>query len=344
MDPIPLCQKTILLTESNHLQLYRKHATLCAAALAPSIPACPAVAEAIGGKIPFGPVFSSIPGPKEPSVNYPDATETLIERYKEQLRPVLSEQTDFFYLRSTDSFASLRCAVLAATDLCGQTLLAEIQIAPDGLLPFGTHPTAAIGVLQRIGVSTVILNCEDPDVLEHALMQCAPHARISLGIRIHPTWLTDARHFPCAEVFMPKQPEDTPALVTALEHWHGFTSCIRDEDDFLMAPDGTRAHFIHPTVDISAEIPLDSHLSERLLEAEDDSGAIKLVFECEEDLIRFEEEVFMLTRPVCLCAEQPELLERALRIYPGLALYDGTWELEPRILKYFSEKYGMICL
>ena len=39
-----------------------------------------------------------------------------------------------------------------------------------------------------------------------------------------------------------------------------------------------------------------------------------------------------------------EFSAKALRIYCGLALYDGTWEQEPRILKYFTEKYGLICM
>lgn len=38
----------------------------------------------------------------------------------------------------------------------------------------------------------------------------------------------------------------------------------------------------------------------------------------------------MISRPVCLCAENADLLEQGLRVFPGLALYDGTWEQPTR--------------
>jgi len=110
-------------------------------------------------------------------------------------------------------------------------------------------------------------------------------------------------------------------------------------------PDGRNAHFIAPTVDISEEIVCDHRLYERLLEAEDEEAAVlRLVLEDEEGIQDLEDDLYMLARPVCLCAGTPELLEKALRAFYGLAVYDGTWELEPEILKYFEQKYGLICL
>lgn len=344
MEPIPLCQKHVVLPETEALHLYQHHAQVCHAVLAPSLQASVQVAEAVREQVPVGVLLSSLSGPDAPSGEDPHPTETLIERYKEQLRPSLPSQVDFLYLRGTESFASLRCSVLAASDLCGRSLIAEITVDENGLLPFGTEAVTAVAVLQRMGVSTVVLSGADADIIEDALERIAPYACIPLGARIEPEWLTDERHFPRAELFVPCLAEDTGRLAEALERWQGGHVCPAPYADLLLAPDGTYMHVIDPTIDISDEIALDARFSERILEAEDDSGAIKLQFESEEDLIRFEEQVFMLSRPVCLCAEQPELLERALRIYPGLALYDGTWELEPRLIKYFSEKYGMVCL
>ena len=82
-----------------------------------------------------------------------------------------------------------------------------------------------------------------------------------------------------------------------------------------------------------------------LLEIEDEeAAALKLLLHEEDDLYNLETDGYMLSRPVCLYAEHPELLEKALRVYPGLAIYDGTWEIAPAVARYFSEKYGMICL
>ncbi len=344
MEQIPFCKKHIMLSESADFRVYQTQAQYCQSAVAGSLEACASVAEAVREHIPVGAVLRSLPGPQTSSAMDAHPTETLIEQYKTILRPGLPSQADFLYLRSSESFASLRCQVLAVTDVCGRSLVAELTVGQDGMLPFGTEVTAAIAVLQRIGVSTVVLRGETADVIEDALLQAAPYARISLGVRIAPEWLTEQRHFPNAELFVPSRAEEAKALRQALRHWQGAEVLQRDHSEFLAASDGKVMHFIEPTINISDEIEMDSHFSERLLEAEDDAGAIKLYLETEEDLMRFEEQVFMLSRPVCLWAEQPEILERALRIYPGLALYDGTWELEPRLIKYFSQKYGMICL
>ena len=39
-----------------------------------------------------------------------------------------------------------------------------------------------------------------------------------------------------------------------------------------------------------------------------------------------------------------ELLEQGLRVYPGLALYDGTWEQPDEVVHYLEQKYGLIRL
>ena len=85
-------------------------------------------------------------------------------------------------------------------------------------------------------------------------------------------------------------------------------------------------------------------LEEALIQAEDDAGALKLVLETEDDVIALEEYWYMISRPLCLCAESAELLEQGLRVYPGLALYDGTWEQPDEVVHYLEQKYGLIRL
>ena len=82
----------------------------------------------------------------------------------------------------------------------------------------------------------------------------------------------------------------------------------------------------------------------RISSKPDDSGAFKLLLETEEDVVTLEESRYMISRPLCLCAESADLLEQGLRVFPGLALYDGTWEQEDAVISYFETKYGMIRL
>lgn len=339
MEPIPLCGGYLILPETETISAYTACGDDCAAALSASAQDCAAVAEAVRERVPVGMVLACLHGPDEDI-----STEALIAQYKAILKQGIPDQADLLYLRGTDCFASLRCAVIAATDVSGRTIMAEVPVGQDGILPYGTDIVAAVGVLQRIGVSTVILSGETAQDVADALEKCAPYARISLGARVEAAWIEQGLPFPSAELFLPRRAEETEAVRRALRSYVPAPPVPRDHDDFLLAPDGTNAHFLDPLVDISDEIEVGSRLSERLIEAEDDAGALKLQFETEDDLVVFESHVFMLARPVCLCAEQPELLEAALRIYPGRALYDGTWPLDEPLLKYFSEKYGMIVL
>lgn len=345
MEPIPLPKGQLILAETDELSVYQtQYADDCAAALAPAAAQCMLVAEAVREGIPVGCVVAGIPGPAEVSAACHSPTEALIETYKAQLRQGIPEQADFLYLRGTDSFASLRCAVLAATDLTGRSIMAEVAVGADGVLPFGTDIVAAVAVLQCIGVGTVIISGETATDVADALARCAPYARVSLGARVEPAWLTENVPLTNVELYVPRHAAQIGALRRALAGYTGAVHEPRVHDDLLIAPDGTNAHFIDPMIDISDEIECGGRLGELLLEAEDDAGALKIQLREEEDLISLEEHVFMLARPVCLCAEQPELLERALRIYPGRALYDGTWALDGRLIKYFAEKYGMLPL
>lgn len=291
---------------------------------------------------PTGIVLECPPVPEELEA---PRTERYINLCKTAFRPVAECPADFYLLRGAESFRALRLAVLAMTDLSGKTLIAEIEAAEEGRMPDGTDVVAAIGVLQRIGVSTLVVSAAEPEFLTDALDRLAPYARISIGVRLPAQWLRENIALTGVELFLPVEGEDGGRFQAAVDAWTGYCEARRDHDDVILVPDGRDAHFIAPTVDISDEINCDHRLYESLLEAEDEEAAVfKLMLEDEEGVQDLEDDIYMLTRPVCLCAETPELLEKALRAFYGLAIYDGTWEQEPEILKYFEQKYGLICL
>lgn len=284
--------------------------------------------------------------PVVPEEMEPPKTERYITLCKAAFRKAASGgSADFYLLHGAADFRSLRAAVLALTDLTGRTLVAELEACGEGRMADGTDLAAAAGVLQRIGVSTLLLSAKEPDELTEALERLAPYVRVSVGARLPAQWLRDGISLTGVEIFAAAPGEDGSALADALRNWDGWRAAQRDHDDVILAPDGREAHFIAPTVDISEEIVCDHRLYESLLEAEDEEAAVlKLVLEDEECIQDLEDDLYMLRRPVCLCAETPELLEKALRAFYGLAIYDGTWEQEPEILRYFEQKYGLIRL
>lgn len=344
---IPLCQldhlPQIFLTEPAALPLYRRSPERFAGAIAPDGAACAAWAQELD-PLPVGLALDCPPVPDEEDCERP-VTMFYIGLCKQAFRPLLHEDAAFYYLRGAQTFAALRAAVLALGDLSGRTVIAEIAIEEDeGRMADGTDVRAAVGVLQRIGVTTVILTAHDPEAITEALDMAAPYARLSLGVCVHSAWLRAQTRLYNVELFLSAEHDDAARLLEAVEAHQGGEVVPRDHDDFILAPDGKNPHFIDPTIDISDEIECGPRLEEALIEAEDDAGALKILLETEDDVIKLEEFRYMISRPVCLCAESADLLEQGLRVYPGLALYDGTWEQPEDVLHYLEQKYGLICL
>ena len=206
---------------------------------------------------------------------------------KQVFRPLLHEDAAFYYLRGAQTFASLRAAVLALGDMTGRTVIAEVAIEDDeGRMADGTDVRAAVGVLQRIGVTTVILTAHDPESMTEALDLAAPYARVALGACVHSAWLRAQTKLYNTEVLLPADHDDTARLLGALDSHTGGELVPRDHDDFILAPDGKNPHFIDPTIDISDEIECGPRLEEALIDAEDDAGALKLLLETEDDVIK----------------------------------------------------------
>lgn len=341
MEPIPLCTRHVIATSAEDFALLDRAPEALAGALASSPKTFARMLEQnqtlpVGMSLPCPPVPENLEMPK---------TEHYIALCKEAFRPRMQDKAAFYYLRGAEDFRSLRAAVLAVTDMSGRTIIAELHVDEEGRMADGTDCLAAVGVLQRIGVSTVILNAAEPEALEDALERIAPYARLSVGVSVPCAWLRAGVKLTNVEALLPAAHESAPRVWQALADYTGGRTVGRDHDDVILAPDGCNAHFIDAVTDISDEIDCDHRLEENLLEMEDqEASALKLLIHEEDDLYNLETDLYMLSRPVCLCAETPELLEKALRIYSGLAIYDGTWEQDPALVKYFSEKYGMICL
>lgn len=334
-----------MLTSSDDVPLWRAHPDRFAGAIAPDGAACDEWEKQLD-PLPVGIALDCPPVPDEEDENVErPITLFYIRQCKEAFRDRLHEDAAFYYLRNAETFASLRAAVLALGDISGRTVIAELTLADDeGHLSDGTDVRAAIGVLQRIGVTTVILRARSMEELSEALEKTAPYARLPLGVCAPAAWFDERRPLYNAEIAVPAENEHAETLLHAVDEKAVCLSIPRDHDDFILAPDGNNAHFIDPTIDISDEIECGPRLGEELIEAEDASGAFKLLLETEDDLVALEECRCMISRPVCLCAENADLLEQGLRVFPGLALYDGTWEQPDEVVHYWERKYGLVRL
>lgn len=346
MEPIPIrfSHPQIILTHADAGQIYAQNKECFAAALADGIEQCGDFSAKFD--IPAGIRLTCPPEEEEENDDIPYFRAAQYkEKCKNAFRSQITEDAAFYYLSGEVSFPAFRTAVLALTDLTGRNIIAELCAEnEDGLLFDGTELLAAIGILQKIGVSTLILSAKDMQSLCASLQLIAPYARISLGVRVHSAWIREGILLEGTEFLVCEEHDTEEKLLAAAKKHDGFSFKERDHHEAILAPDGRYAHFIRPTIDISDEIECDHRLFEALLEAEEEAGALKIYIADEDELISFEQHRYMITRPICIAADSPELFEKALAIYPGLALYDGTENFPEEILHYLEQKYGMIRL
>lgn len=237
----------------------------------------------------------------------------------------------------------LRAAVLAVTDVSGIGIFAELPVEEDGRMPDGSSVMSAMGILQRIGVAGMILSGAVQEV-EETIDELSPHAFIALGYAPSERDLHSRQVLPEAEFYLAGSPAQAEKISSRIPPSDDTQEPDADED-YILAPVGGHAHFVDATIDISDPIDLEDHFEETLLETEDIwSGALKLEITSDEDIYLLAENQYLLERPVCLAAENPILFEKALRVFNGIALYDGTWELEPEILEEFRRHYGLVAL
>ncbi len=340
MDAIPL-RPQLILTHTEETDFAREHLADFTGALAADRRAFAHFTAECPG-LPVGMTLNC--PPLDPDREAP-WTEDYIAACKEAFRPFMDVDAAFWYLRGSCDFASLRAAVLALTDLSSRAIITALPMAEGERLLDNTDCVAAVGVLQRIGVSTVILTGDDREAIEDALERLAPYARLSIGVRCPLAWYEQGLTLMNTELLVPAHGEDACDLYKLADR-PTYRWVERDDlEEYILAPDGRDAHFVEPTTDISDEIACGARFAEELIRMEDEeAAAFKLLLEEESDLATLESEMYMISRPVCLCAEDPGLLERALRIYCGLALYDGTWEQDEEVIHRLERRYGMIRL
>lgn len=344
MEPVPLCRGEVILTMERPQQMMSVDWKSCraAAVVVPDAVSVETAKSCVGDRM-VGMLINADGWNADKDIGEKWPSERLIGRFRNMARRALHEEADFVYIRMKQNLHVLRAAVLAATELDGLGVFVEMPVDEDARTADDSSAMAVMGILQRIGVAGIVLTGEPMDI-DDTIDELAPHANIALGVSGDPGELRYMRELANVEFYNASEPDDVRRLLELTP------PCVRRnkrdaDDDYILAPVGMHAHFVDATIDISDAVDLEDRFGETLLELEDQwSGALKLEINTPEDVHLLAEGQYMLDRPVCLAAENPKLLEKALCAFDGIALYDGTCELDDETIDYFQHHYGMVVL
>lgn len=287
----------------------------------------------------------------------------LVEIYTEQAAALEKAGVDLFVIETTMTMPEARAAILAVKSVSQKPVMVTFTCDATGKTLTGTDVTAALVVMQSMGADAFGLNCSvGPEDMLVQLRRLSEYAQIPLIAKPNagmPEIEDGKTVYRCTpEEFAAVVPDFAAAGVAVFggccgtESGHvkalresGARSAIKKPQplhtELLTVATEKQVFLLPVNVQVQHTIPADENLGEEIENAADsDDSLLAIRIENEEQLESFSDEQYAVTKPLCLVCEDASLLESALRVYQGTALYEGS--LSEDVLEPLAKKYGLI--
>ena len=289
--------------------------------------------------------------------------EELVDIYTEQAAALEEAGVDLFVVETMMTLAEARAAVLAVKSVSDKPVFVSFTCDENGRTLSGSDVTALLQIMQGMGVDAFGLNCSvGPDKMAAQLARLREIARVPLIAKPNagvPEIVGDETVYNCPpEAFTAHLAEMAASGVCLFGGCCGTTSehirAIREKAgelpllppapqhaDLLPCATEKALFFLPPDVPVGEALPVTPELEDLLEDALDtDAPVLTLGITSPAELEDFAACQYLITKPLCLRCADAELLEQALRLYQGRALYDGP--LDEGALAPLAAKYGVI--
>jgi len=289
--------------------------------------------------------------------------EELVEIYTEQAAALEKAGVDLFVIETMMTLPEARAAVLAVKSVSKKPVFVSFTCDENGRSLTGTDVCAALLVMEGMGVDAFGLNCSAgpaemlPQIKRLGQISSLPLiAKANAGM---PQIINGETVYNCP-------PEDfvshLPALLKAgarifggccgthSGHIEAIARCLKGADfdsiqpactDMLPCATEKNAFFLDPAAEYGCCIDCGAELEDELADIlEEDDEMIAIAIDSLDQLDDFADCQYMISKPLCLVCDDAEVLEQALRLYQGRALYEGA--LSEDELLPLAEKYGLI--
>ena len=286
--------------------------------------------------------------------------EELVDIYTEQAAALEEAGVDLFVIETMMTLAEARAAVLAVKSVSDKPVFVSFTCDENGRTLAGSDVTALLQIMQGMGVDAFGLNCSvGPDEMVKQLKRLREIARVPLIAKPNagvPEVVDGETVYCCPPAAFTAHLEEMAAAGvwmfggccgTDAGHIRALSEAVPALTLVSPAPQHSEAlpcatekalFFLPPDVAVGEAMPVTADLEDRLEEALDtDAPVLTLAITSPDELEDFAACQVLITKPLCLNCADAELLEQALRLYQGLALYDGPLgeeELAPLAMKY----------
>ena len=289
--------------------------------------------------------------------------EELYAVYLEQAAALEEAGVDLFVIETTMTVPEARAAILAVKHASKKPVFVTFTCNEQGRTLTGTDVCAALVTLQSMGADAFGLNCSaGPEEMLIQIRRLREYARVPLIVKPNagmPDVVDGKAIYHCPpEEFVSHIPDFIAAGAavfggccgTEPGHIAALKSALTDfkmtppapaHGNMLLPTSEKRVFCLPPETPCGMVLLCNSGLEEQL-ECYDpeESGLLTIEIKAEEELAFLAGSQYAIDFPLCIRCGDIAILEKALRLFQGRAIYDGP--LEKDMLKPLQEKYGLI--
>ena len=289
--------------------------------------------------------------------------EELVEIYTEQAKALDAAGADLFVVETMMTVSDAKAAVLAIKSITRKPIFVTFTCDENGKTLTGSDVSAVLLIMQGLGVDAFGLNCSNgPDKILEIIQDLSKYATIPLIAKPNaglPHVVNNKTVYDLSPLDFVKYTDGFLAAgVGAIggccgsteDHIRALSTVASGKDytpagyayaDKLPAATEKHAFMLDRDVNIGPVIPCDDNFPDSLEDALSDNRPVIAVSLT--DMAQVEtlsDNQYAIDKPLCICTDDEAVLEAALRIYQGRALYDGA--ISEAVLERLARKYGVL--
>lgn len=287
----------------------------------------------------------------------------LYDVYHEQAEAMEEAGVDMYAIETIMTVPDARAALLAVKDVSDKPVLVSFTCDENGRTLTGTDVRAALVIMQGMGIDAFGLNCSTgpKEMLEQA-ERLRDLAEVPIAIKPNaglPKTVNGETVYDCPPEEFVRHTKDFEELGAGLfggccgtgpEHIAKIAPELTDFElrkpdpqyrDKIVCATEKDAFILEPGIEAGAVIECGPDLEDQIRAAnKTDSQIITIRISCEPDIDEFEAAQYAVRKPLCLVCDDAALLDEALMLYQGRALYAGG--LSDEELAPLVRRYGLI--
>ena len=270
---------------------------------------------------------------------------------------------DMYAIETIMTVPDARAALLAVRDVSDKPVLVSFTCDENGRTLTGTDVRAAMVIMQGMGIDAFGLNCSTgPDEMLEQAKRLRDIAEVPVAMKPNaglPKTVGGRTVYDCPPEEFAKHTKEFaelgacmfggccgtgPEHIAALRHALGDFELRKPEPEHrgkIVCATEKDAFILNPGIEAGNVIDCGPDLGERIRKANrSEAEVIAVRIKEAADLDEFEMAQYEVRKPLCIVCDDAALLDEALRLYQGRALYAG--DLSDEELVPLAKRYGLI--